>query len=300
MSALIVWIVAVLASLAVHAYDFTNLQQKRHAQDVAALALPLRRRGDATVDGKEEAQGASAPLGPVYALSETVLQAAWQHHRFVAPPRLPPCPRGGLGGWREGTLPLAMQEDAVQYNISSLGHADPFRNASTKLDYDHAVEIEEALHNRKGAMEMRLNGTLAGVGSVGAVSSMGWHGAAKAQDKEKERWRHAHRREGLSGIWLAFTARNAITGGYMLQTHQATTSNNVVYANITVRTNITIDAQGHYAVTVVVGQVDREEEVKGHRRNQTSRVQPSCSHDAASIDAFGPEAAFAVQCIGAL
>lgn len=255
-----------------------------------------------------------------------------------------------------------LPEEAVQYNVSSLGQPDPLASHPTRLDYDHDVRVSDGGHrfegdddnnddeaakrkNAKGSIETRVNGTLAGLGSVGAVVSVGWHGGSNSrasssnssannttappppappscasQPTSSPRPQPSATSDGVSGMWLAFTSCDAITGGYTLRADQLSTSNNAVFANVTVRTNVTIDSAGHVSVTLIVGNTEQGKEY-GARNSSASaaaaaaaaraweRYTPQsdppvapdkpairCRESTEEANMYGAEAAFVLRC----
>lgn len=191
-----------------------------------------------------------------------------------------------------------LDEEAIRYNVSYLGLKDPFARYSTRLSYDYSIDISEPHDNRRGSMLSLLNGTVFPFGSVGAMMALGWSGGTNDSSHHK----HSHydpakmgsnggnrstsgdsnssghsptsdtsqphsslkpHGEGLSGVWLAFTSQHAVTGGYTLHSSRVSATNNVVFHNVTFRSNITIDAQGHFTFSFTMGTVDESDQDDG-------------------------------------
>lgn len=202
------------------------------------------------------------------------------------------------------------EEEAVKYNVSSLGLKDPFARYATKLSYDYSIDVGEAHNNGRGSILTLLNGTIYAMGSVGAMAAVGWNGGsnetrqranvtkatsgtsnltnsnpsknrtdaningtstppANAPSASSAFTPHS---DGMTGVWLAFTSQHALTGGYTLHARQMSVTNNVLFHNITFRSNFTIDSQGRFDFVFTLGTVDDSDQV-----NKDSRPSPPSS-----------------------
>lgn len=187
---------------------------------------------------------------------------------------------------------LQQEEESIKYNVSHLGLLDPFAKHSTKLSYDYKIEVGEPHNNGKGSIVSLLNGTIFPLGSVGAMSALGWRGGTNETRQQHESTSNStfsssnssstasfsknstvhsnHTKtsnttsitpqDGLSGIWLAFTSQHALTGGYTLHSKQLSVANNAVYHNVTFRSNFTIDSHGIFDFTFTIGVVDETDQ----------------------------------------
>lgn len=207
--------------------------------------------------------------------------------------------RHGNGTRFKDTL---QEEESVKYNVSHLGLLDPFAKHSTKLSYDYKIEVGEPHNNGKGSIVSLLNGTIFPLGSVGAMSALGWRGGTNETHKQRDHGsnnststssnsssstssnnhttfsNHTQTnnstsivpQDGLSGIWLAFTSQHALTGGYILHSEQLSIANNAVYHNVTFRSNFTINSHGFFDFTFTIGVVDeRDQYLKMMAKNLT-------------------------------
>lgn len=206
--------------------------------------------------------------------------------------------QNGNGTALKDTLPA---EESIKYNVSHLGLLDPFAKHSTKLSYDYKIEVGEPHNNGKGSIVSLLNGTIFPLGSVGAMSALGWRGgtnethkahppgsnptsssnstsSASISQNSTTNGNHTKAsnttsimpQDGLSGIWLAFTSQHALTGGYTLHSKQLSVANNAVYHNVTFRSNFTIDSHGVFDFTFTIGVVDeRDQYLKMMAKNST-------------------------------
>lgn len=78
------------------------------------------------------------------------------------------------------------EEESIKYNVSHLGLLDPFAKHSTKLSYDYTIDIGEPHNNGKGSIVSLLNGTIFPLGSVGAMSALGWRGGTNETPKRTQ------------------------------------------------------------------------------------------------------------------
>lgn len=260
------------------AYNFANLKTNH---DGDSRHNPFLKRGNPCEDYSH-----FAPFHrkiPNVVLDQTLL-----HHHLLHHAHIPPSNR-----YLSSHEPVSFAEESFQYNISSMGLLNPSQQNSTSVHHDHSMKFDETRESTKGYVESKVNGTLSGLGSFGAVTSLGWSDAAQSNGNQTS--------DGLSAMWLAFTSQEAITGAFTLGSRQISSSNNVLYSNVTVRTNVTVKQNGQFMFTIVVGELvssQQEEDQIGSRQRFLDNLR--CFQDPQSSKKYGSEASYTLQCIGSL
>jgi hypothetical protein len=98
----------------------------------------------------------------------------------------------------------------------------------------------------------------------------------------------------ISGIWLAFTSQDALTGGYTLNNETLTTSNNLLYQNLTFLSNFTIHNDGTYSFAFSFAMLDQDNNKKSHEQQHLSL--PKCVEERDGIKK--EEHKFKMTCTG--
>lgn len=99
----------------------------------------------------------------------------------------------------------------------------------------------------------------------------------------------------IKGIWLAFTSQDALTGGYTLNNETLTTSNNILYQNLTFLSNFTIHHDGSYSFAFSFATISQDGSKKEIKNDHDSL--PKCVENKDDSDKKGDHK-FRMTCTG--